>query len=66
LVKFKFNIFFAISIVCIFLLIGYIWLFFLPVFEGSLEYDTIRNIVIVITILLAVSSVLTFLQMMGK
>jgi len=66
MVKFKFNIFFVVSIVCISLLIGYIWLFFLPVFEGSLEYDTIRNIVMVITILLAISGVLTFLQMMGK
>jgi len=66
LVKFRFNIFFVISLVCISLLIGYIWLYFLPIFQGSLEYDAIKTVVIVITILLAISGVLTFLQMIGK
>lgn len=62
--KFKFNIFFVISIVCIFLLIGYLWFFFLPTFEGALEYDTIKNVTMIITAILVISAVLTFLQMM--
>jgi len=66
LAKFKFNVFYAISIVCIWLLIFYVWLVFLPVFEGSLEYEAIRTIVVVITILLAISAVLTTLQMIQK
>ncbi len=64
--RFKFNIFYVISIVCILLLIGYIWIIFLPIFEGSLEYDAIRSIAILITILLAISTVLTLFQMMEK
>lgn len=63
MVKFKFNIFFVISIICIFLLIGYIWFVFLPTLEGALEYGAIKTIAIIITILLAISAVLTSLQM---
>jgi len=63
LVKFRFNIFFVISIICIFLLIGYIWFVFLPTLEGALEYDAIRTIAVIITVLLVISAVLTSLQM---
>lgn len=66
MVKFKFNIFFVISVVCILLLIGYIWLVFMPMLEGAYEYQAIKNIGIVITILLAISAVLTFLQMVTR
>ena len=61
--KFKVNIFFIFSIVCMSLLVGYTWFNFLPLFRGSPEYDTIRNVAIFVTILLAVAIVLTFLQM---
>jgi len=46
--------------------LAYIWIIFLPIFEGSLEYDAIRSIAILITILLAISTVLTLFQMMEK
>ncbi|MFQ6095301.1 MAG: hypothetical protein ACE5NN_04080 [Candidatus Bathyarchaeia archaeon] len=61
--KFKFNIFFFISIICTLLLVGYLWAVFLPLFEGTLEYDVIRNVIIFITMLLFASVILTVLQM---
>ena len=61
--KFKFNIFFLISIICTLILIGYLWIIFLPTYERTLEYDVMRNVIILITALLSVSAVLTLLQM---
>ena len=61
--KFRFNIFFIISIICTLLLVGYLWIVFLPLFEGAFEYDAIRNITIFITLLLMASAALTLFQM---
>jgi hypothetical protein len=66
LAKFKFNIFFLISIICILILVGYLWIVFLPTYERTLEYDAMRNVIILITAMLSVSAVLTLLQMTVK
>ncbi|RJS89443.1 hypothetical protein CW705_07560 [Candidatus Bathyarchaeota archaeon] len=50
------NIFYIISFLCSILLIGYIWLVFLPAFENSVAYDSIRNVAFLVTALLLVSA----------
>ena len=66
MVRFKFNIFFLISIICTLVLVGYLWIGFLPTYERTLEYEVMRNVIILITALLSVSAVLTLLQMTVK
>jgi hypothetical protein len=50
------NIFYAISAVCSLALVAYAWLGFLPSFEATVEYPSIRNVVILLTILLVAVS----------
>lgn len=66
MVKFRFNIFYFISIVCLFLLIGYVWFSILPLFSGYLEYNTVRSLAILVTALLGVSILAILLQMVEK
>ncbi|RLI36583.1 hypothetical protein DRO55_03260 [Candidatus Bathyarchaeota archaeon] len=66
MVKFKFNIFYVISIICILLLIGYFWFNFLPSFEGTLQYEEVRNVIILITIFLSIAIVLVLLSTMVR
>ncbi len=66
MVKFKFNIFYVISIICILLLIGYFWFSFLPNFEGTLQYEWVRNLIIFLTIILSIAIVSTLLSMMVR
>ncbi len=66
LAKPRLNIFYIISVVCIFILIGYLWLVFLPTLWGALEYESIKLIVIMITLLLFVAAVLILITMMMK
>jgi len=66
MVRFKFNIFYVISIICILLLIGYFWFSFLPRIEGTLQYEEVRNVIILITIFLSIAIVLVLLSMMVR
>ncbi len=52
--RFKVNIFYVISAVCSLALVIYAWLAFLPSFQGATEYPSIRNVVILLTVLLLV------------
>lgn len=54
--KLKLNIFYLISAVCSLALIVYAWLAFLPSFEGATEYQSVRNMVVLLTALLLVVS----------
>ncbi len=54
--RFQINIFYAVSFICSLLLISYIWLVFLPIFEDTSEYEFIRNVSFIITVLLLVSA----------
>ncbi len=53
--KYRINIFYVISLICTFILIGYIWFIFLPQFEGTMEYQAIKTIVLFIIFLLFIS-----------
>lgn len=64
--KFRLNIFFVIAIVCVLVLVGYLWFVLLPVFEGSLEYVGIRYAVILLTAFLVLSVVLLIMSMTTK
>ncbi|HDJ04837.1 hypothetical protein DRO29_04730 [Candidatus Bathyarchaeota archaeon] len=66
MVKFRLNIFFVMAILCILVLIGYLWLVLLPIFEGSLEYAQIRRIVTFSTALLLLSAVLLTMSMLKR
>ncbi|HIE13690.1 TPA: hypothetical protein EYP70_00285 [Candidatus Bathyarchaeota archaeon] len=63
MVKFRLNIFFVIAIVCILLLVGYLWLVLLPAFEGSMQYQGVRIAVITMTAFLALSVLLLIMSM---
>jgi hypothetical protein len=56
LVRFKVNIFYGISAVCSLALVAYAWFVFLPSFEATGEYESIRYVVILLTILLVAVS----------
>jgi len=56
LAGFKVNIFRIATLVLSLLLVGYLWLVFLPTFRGAIEYQGIQNVVILITVLLLVAS----------
>lgn len=66
MVKFRLNIFFVIAILCVLVLIGYLWLVLLPIFEGSLEYARIRRTVTFLTALLLLSAVLLTMSMLKR
>ena len=66
MVKFKFNIFYVMSMICILLLIGYFWFSFLPSFEGTLQYERVRNVIILITIFLSIAMVLILSMMVRE
>jgi len=54
--KFKINIFYVIASICSLLLVVYIWLIFLPLYEGTVAYEYVKNIAFVLTILLLASA----------
>ena len=54
--RFKVNIFYVFSAVCSLALVGYAWLIFLPSFQGATEYASVRNVVIIVTVLLLIVS----------
>ncbi len=60
LARLKVNVFYVISAVCSLALIGYAWFAFLPSFEGAAEYWSVRNVVILLTVLLLVVSGIQF------
>jgi hypothetical protein len=41
--------------VCTLVLIGYLWLVFLPLFESSFEYESVRVIIIFLTVILIIT-----------
>ncbi len=53
--KFKINIFYVIASICSMFLVIYIWLVFLPLYEGTVTYEYVKNIAFVLTILLIAS-----------
>ncbi len=54
--KYRVNIFYVISLICTFVLMGYIWFIFLPYFEGTLEYQAIKTIALFVILLLFLSA----------
>jgi len=54
--KFRVNIFYVIASVCSLFLVIYIWLIFLPLYEGTVAYEYVKNMAFVLTILLLVST----------
>jgi len=52
--------------ICILLLIGYFWFSFLPSFEGTLQYERVRNVIILITIFLSIAMVLILSMMVRE
>ena len=51
----KLNVFYVISLICTLILIVYVWFIFLPQFEGALEYQAVKTIVLFIIFLLLIS-----------
>lgn len=56
--RFRINIFYLISSICLFILVGYVWFIFLPMFEYAAEYEFVKNIVLVMTVLLSISAII--------
>jgi len=54
--KFKINIFYVIASICSLLLVMYIWLIFLPLYEETAAYEYVKNIAFILTILLLASA----------
>jgi hypothetical protein len=50
------SIFYIVAAVCSLLLVVYAWFMFLPQFENELEYSFVRDIITVITVLLAAAA----------
>jgi len=62
LAGFRVNIFYIFSLVCTLVLVGYFWFTFLPLFEGSYEYASVRIMIGILTaLLLAVAAIQVFL-----
>ncbi|MCS7119707.1 MAG: hypothetical protein RMJ07_00940 [Nitrososphaerota archaeon] len=63
----RINIFYVISSVCCLLLIWYSWMVFLPLFEYTDVYSSVRMLVIGLTIIfLALSGILLYLSISKK
>lgn len=60
----KINIFYLFSVICTLLLIGYLWLVVLPLFQGTNVYATIRNLIIVLS--LSLGAVVILVVYMSK
>lgn len=58
----KINVYYVFSALGILVLISYLWLAFLPLFAGSDEYVAVRNLTVVVSLLLAVAMVLSFIM----
>ncbi|MCD6470170.1 hypothetical protein J7L29_05165 [Candidatus Bathyarchaeota archaeon] len=54
--KYKVNVFYVISLICTLILIVYSWFIFLPQFEGTLEYQAVRTLILFIILLLLISA----------
>ncbi|MBS7639991.1 MAG: hypothetical protein QW804_00925 [Candidatus Bathyarchaeia archaeon] len=50
--KYGAKIFWVISLILTFILMGYLWFFFLPQFEGKVEYQSMRIIVLFVILML--------------
>ncbi len=60
--KLKVNIFYVFAATCILLLAAYFWVSYLPQISGSPQYEGIRNMVILLTvILIALAAIQIFL-----
>jgi len=55
LARIRINVFYLVSSICLSLFIIYIWFAFLPLFEGTLQYESIKNVMIIITIFILIS-----------
>ena len=60
------KVFFAINTVLIAILILYFWLYFLPTFEFTDAYESIRNLTIVITVALIGAYIASSFVILGK
>lgn len=56
--RFRINIFYGVAFILSIVLIGYIWLIFLPSFQHVSRYESIRTIALIVTILLLVSAII--------
>ncbi|RLI12398.1 hypothetical protein DRO35_03200 [Candidatus Bathyarchaeota archaeon] len=54
--KFRLNVFYLISSVCFMILVGYLWLVYLPVYEFTTAYGFVKRVVSIITVLLVLSA----------
>jgi len=62
----RLNIFHVFSIVCVFLLIGYLWLVYLPLYIGAEAYTGVKTMVTVVSIMLAAAAVLIVLSTVSR
>ena len=60
--QYKINVFYLISIICMLLMIGFMWFVYLPSFEGFPVYEFVKNLSLVITILFSIAIILTLLR----
>lgn len=54
--RFRINIFYVFSSICSLLLVGYIWLVFLPTYVNAVEYESIKTLTFIITAFLLFSA----------
>ena len=54
--RFRINIFYVFSSICSLLLVGYIWLVFLPTYVNAVEYESIKTLAFIITAFLLFSA----------
>jgi len=66
LTRIRINIFYLISSICLFIFIGYIWFIFLPMFEYAAEYEFVKSIALVITVLLSISAIIQLFMSITK
>lgn len=60
--KAKLNIFYVFSVIFLLVLIGYLWLVFLPAYTGAEVYASVKTMVAVVSIMLAAAAVLIMLS----
>lgn len=58
----KINVFYVLSALGTLALISYLWLAFLPLFAGSDEYIGVRNLTVLISLMLAIIIIFSFVM----
>ncbi|RJS88460.1 hypothetical protein CW705_08890 [Candidatus Bathyarchaeota archaeon] len=64
--NFQINIFYLISSICFLILVGYLWLVFLPIYEFTTAYESVKRLVSILTVLLVLSAGIQFFLAIKK